>query len=48
MTFELVGIREKRFATEVEAGNYCVSSCPLVFAGGVNVAGVAKIKSIRA
>jgi len=28
-------IREKRFATEVEAGKYCMSSCPLVFAGGV-------------
>jgi hypothetical protein len=27
-------IREKRFATEVEAGKYCVSSCPLVLAGG--------------
>ena len=29
-------IREKRFATEVETGKYCVSSCPLVFAGGVD------------
>jgi hypothetical protein len=28
-------VREKKFATEVEAGNYCASSCPLVFAGGV-------------
>ena len=28
-------IRAKRFATEVEAGRYCLSSCPLVFAGGV-------------
>jgi hypothetical protein len=28
-------IREKKFATEVEAGKYCVSSCPLIFAGGV-------------
>ena len=28
-------IREKKFATEVEAGKYCSSSCPLVFAGGV-------------
>jgi hypothetical protein len=27
-------IREKKFATEVEAGKYCASSCPLVFAGG--------------
>jgi hypothetical protein len=29
-------IREKRLTTEVEAGKYCVSSCPLVFAGGVD------------
>jgi hypothetical protein len=29
-------IREKRFATEVEAGKYCMSSCPLMFAGGVD------------
>ena len=28
-------IRERKFATEVEAGKYCVSSCPLVFSGGV-------------
>jgi hypothetical protein len=28
-------IREKKFATEVEAGKFCASSCPLVFAGGV-------------
>jgi hypothetical protein len=28
-------IRDKKFATEVEAGQYCASSCPLVFAGGV-------------
>ena len=28
-------IREKKFATEVEAGRYCASSCPLVFSGGV-------------
>jgi hypothetical protein len=28
-------IREHKFATEVEAGKYCVSSCPLVFAGGI-------------
>jgi hypothetical protein len=28
-------IRERKFATEVEAGKYCVSSCPLMFAGGV-------------
>jgi hypothetical protein len=29
-------IREKRLATEVEPGKYCVSSCPLVFAGGID------------
>jgi hypothetical protein len=28
-------IRERKFATEVEAGAYCASSCPLAFAGGV-------------
>jgi hypothetical protein len=28
-------IRERRLATEVEAGKYCASSCPLVFVGGV-------------
>jgi hypothetical protein len=28
-------IREKGFATQVDAGRYCASSCPLVFAGGV-------------
>jgi hypothetical protein len=28
-------IREKKFSTEVEAGKTCVSSCPLLFAGGV-------------
>jgi len=28
-------IREKNFATEVEARKYCASSCPLVLAGGV-------------
>jgi hypothetical protein len=28
-------IRDKKFATEVEPGKYCVSSCPLMFAGGV-------------
>jgi hypothetical protein len=28
-------IRKSKFATEVEAGRYCASSCPLVFAGGV-------------
>jgi len=27
-------IRERKFATEIEAGKYCASSCPLVFAGG--------------
>lgn len=28
-------IRKNKFATEVEANRYCASSCPLVFAGGV-------------
>jgi len=28
-------IRERNFATEIEAGQYCASSCPLVFAGGI-------------
>lgn len=28
-------IRRKNFSTQVEAGRYCASSCPLVFAGGV-------------
>ena len=28
-------IRDKGFSTEVLAGKYCASSCPLVFAGGV-------------
>jgi hypothetical protein len=28
-------IRQQQFATEVESGRYCASSCPLVFAGGV-------------
>ena len=28
-------IRDKKFATEVETGRYCLSSCPLVFAGGI-------------
>ena len=28
-------IREKKFATEVDSGKYCASSCPLVFAGGL-------------
>ena len=27
-------IRTRKFATEVEAGKYCASSCPLMFAGG--------------
>jgi hypothetical protein len=47
-------IREKRFATEVEAGKYCVSSCPLVFAGGVDrragdkaMIGVHQVAAIR-
>jgi hypothetical protein len=28
-------IRKRNFTTQVEAGRYCASSCPLVFAGGV-------------
>ena len=28
-------IRERKFNTEVEDGAYCASSCPLIFAGGV-------------
>ncbi len=28
-------IRERKFATEVEANKYCASSCPLMFMGGV-------------
>ena len=28
-------IRDKKFATEVEANKYCASSCPLMFMGGV-------------
>ncbi|MEH2529823.1 hypothetical protein V1277_003802 [Bradyrhizobium sp. AZCC 1588] len=27
-------IRERNFATEIEAGKYCASSCSLMFAGG--------------
>jgi hypothetical protein len=47
-------IREKKFATEVEAGKYCVSSCPLVFVGGVDrradekaVIGVHQVAAMR-
>ena len=28
-------IRQRNFATEVEAGKYCASSCPLILAGGI-------------
>ncbi|WOH50082.1 hypothetical protein [Bradyrhizobium sp. sBnM-33] len=28
-------IRDRNFGTEIEAGKHCASSCPLVFAGGV-------------
>lgn len=28
-------IRKKQFSTEIEAGRYCASSCPLLFAGGI-------------
>ena len=47
-------IREKKFAAEVEAGKYCASSCPLVFAGGVErragdkaVIGVHQVAALR-
>ena len=47
-------IRAHKFATEVEAGTYCASSCPLVFAGGVErragdraVIGVHQIAAIK-
>jgi hypothetical protein len=47
-------IRQKKFATEVEPGKYCVSSCPLVFAGGVDrragenaMIGVHQVAAIR-
>ena len=48
-------IREKRFATEVDTGRYCASSCPLMFAGGVErhagdkaVIGVHQVATIAA
>jgi hypothetical protein len=48
-------IRERKFATEVESGKYCASSCPLVFAGGVErragdraVIGVHQVAAIKA
>jgi hypothetical protein len=47
-------IRERKFATEVEAGKYCASSCPLVFAGGIErrageraMIGVHQVAAIR-
>jgi hypothetical protein len=47
-------IRERRFATEVEPGKFCVSSCPLVFVGGVDrragdraTIGVPQVAAIR-
>src|SRR6266849_9226259 len=47
-------IRERKFATEVEAGKYCASSCPLMFAGGIErragdraTIGVHQIAAIR-
>jgi hypothetical protein len=47
-------IRERKFATEVEAGKYCASSCPLLFAGGIErragdkaVIGVHQVAAIR-
>jgi hypothetical protein len=48
-------IRERKFATEVEAGKYCASSCPLMFAGGIErragdraVVGVHQVAAIKA
>jgi hypothetical protein len=48
-------IREKKLATEVETGRYCASSCPLMFAGGVErragdkaVIGVHQVAAIAA
>ncbi|MGB8399679.1 hypothetical protein [Bradyrhizobium sp.] len=48
-------IREKGFATEVDTGRYCASSCPLMFAGGVErragdkaVIGVHQVAAIAA
>jgi hypothetical protein len=47
-------IRERKFSTEVEAGKYCASSCPLVFMGGVErragdkaVIGVHQVAALR-
>jgi hypothetical protein len=47
-------IRARQFATEVEAGKSCASSCPLVFAGGITrragahaVIGVHQIAAMR-
>jgi hypothetical protein len=47
-------IRERKFATEVGAGKYCASSCPLLFAGGIErragdkaVIGVHQVAAIR-
>ncbi len=47
-------IRARKFATEVEAGKYCASSCPLMFAGGIErragdraTIGVHQIAAIR-
>jgi len=48
-------IRERKFATEVEAGKHCASSCPLMFAGGIErragdraVIGVHQVAAIKA
>jgi hypothetical protein len=47
-------IREKHFNTEIAAGKLCASSCPLIFAGGVertagakSVVGVHQIAAIK-
>jgi len=48
-------IRARKFATEVEAGRYCASSCPLVFAGGAErragaraIIGVHQVAALKA
>ncbi|CAL80147.1 conserved hypothetical protein [Bradyrhizobium sp. ORS 278] len=47
-------IRNRKFATEIEAGKTCASSCPLVFAGGIErrageraMIGVHQIAAVR-
>lgn len=47
-------VRKRNFATRIEAGRYCASACPLVFAGGVErrvgpkaVIGVHQIAAVK-